>query len=72
MDSIRYSREANALYVRLDSGKKRIAETIPMGDDRFFDVDEKGNVLGIELLLPENAPEIQEAIIRTDSIELTS
>ncbi|MEM3063962.1 MAG: DUF2283 domain-containing protein [Candidatus Nitrosotenuis sp.] len=73
MDSIKFSRDANALYVKIDTKKNnRIAKTIPMGEDRFLDVDEKGNVLGIEILLPENNPEVEEAIIRTDSIELTS
>ncbi|HEX9845023.1 MAG TPA: DUF2283 domain-containing protein [Candidatus Nitrosotenuis sp.] len=73
MDSVKFSREAKALYVKFDKENRRIAETIPIGQDRFLDIDEKGNVLGIELLFPKNMPEeVYEAIIRTDSIEITS
>ncbi|WP_268542029.1 DUF2283 domain-containing protein [Candidatus Nitrosotenuis cloacae] len=73
MDSVKFSREAKALYVKFDKENRRIAETIPIGQDKFLDIDEKGNVLGIELLLPKNMPkEVYEAIIGTDSIEITS
>ncbi|MEM4391498.1 MAG: DUF2283 domain-containing protein [Candidatus Nitrosotenuis sp.] len=72
MDSIKFSRDARALYVKLDHQNKRIAETIPIGQDRFLDIDENGNVLGLELILPRDMPEeAYKAIIRTNSIEIT-
>lgn len=73
MGSIKFSRDARALYIKLDTQGKRIAETIPLGNDRFMDVDENGNILGFELILPANMPkEAYDAILKTASIEITS
>ena len=73
MDSVKFCQEAKALYMKIDKENRRIAETIPIGDDRFVDIDENGNVLGIELLLSKNTPdEVYKAIIRTKSIEKTA
>ena len=73
MVSIKFSKNANALYVQFEQEHKRIANTIPIGNDRFLDVDEAGNVLGIELLLSKDLPEeAYEAIQRINSIELIS
>ena len=72
MDSVKFSQKAKALYMKFDKDGC-IAETIPIGDDRFVDIDENGNVLGIELLLSKNTPdEVYKAIIRTKSIEKTA
>lgn len=72
MDLIKFSRDARALYIKLDTQGKRIAETMPLGNDRFMDVDENGNILGFELILPANLPkEAYDAIFKTASIETT-
>lgn len=72
MVSIKFSKNANALYVQFEQEHKRIANTISIGNDRFLDVDEAGNVLGIELLSKDLPEEAYEAIQRINSIELTS
>ena len=72
MASIKYDKEANALYVKVSAGKKHIKETISLGEDRFVDLDDKGHVVGFEILLPKSMPkEATKAIIRSkDTIEL--
>ncbi|MGI0062772.1 MAG: DUF2283 domain-containing protein [Nitrosotalea sp.] len=40
MASIKYDKEANALYVRVAT-KKHIKETISLEKDRFVDLDDK-------------------------------
>ena len=72
MASITFDREANAMYVRVSKEKRKIKETISLGDDRFMDVDEYGAIIGIEVLLPKAIPaEAEEAMIRsTDEIEV--
>jgi uncharacterized protein YuzE len=72
MASIKYDKEANALYVRVAPRRRRIKETISLGEDRFLDVDEKGHVIGFEILLPKSMPkEASKAIARSkDTIEL--
>jgi len=65
MASVKYDQEANALYVKIEN-KKRIAETISLGEDRFVDVDENGHVVGFEILFPKSMPkEDIDAIIRS-------
>ncbi len=72
MALIKYDKEANALYIRVDTAKKHIKETISLGEDRFVDLDDKGHVIGFEILLPKSMPkEAAKAIIRSkDKIEL--
>jgi uncharacterized protein YuzE len=73
MGSIKFSRDAKALYIKLDTHGKRIAQTIPLGNDRFMDVDENGNILGFEIILPADLPkEAYDAILKTSAIEITS
>jgi hypothetical protein len=45
-------RKHRALYIKLDNNK--IAKTIPMGADRFIDVNESGRAVGFEILLQKN------------------
>jgi uncharacterized protein YuzE len=52
MASVKYDKEANALYVRVAPSKKHIKETISLGEDRFVDLDDKGHVVGFEILFP--------------------
>ncbi|MEW6044541.1 MAG: DUF2283 domain-containing protein [Thermoproteota archaeon] len=69
MASVSFDQEARALYIKLDNNK--IAKTIPLGDDRFIDVDESGRAVGFEILLPKNIPsEITDVIKRSKSIEI--
>ncbi len=70
MASVSYDKEARAIYVKLD--EQKIVKTIPLGEDRFLDVDNSGNVVGFEILLPQNiSEEITNAIERSKSkIEL--
>ena len=72
MASVKYDKEANALYVRVAPSKKHIKETISLGEDRFVDLDDKGHVVGFEILFPKSMPkEVAKAISRSkDMIEL--
>jgi uncharacterized protein YuzE len=40
------------MYLRLRKGK--VSSTEPLADNIFADLDEKKNVLGLEILLPPN------------------
>jgi uncharacterized protein YuzE len=51
MASLEFDDEVNALYVRLKKGKVSSAE--PLADNMAVDLDKDGNVLGLELLLPQ-------------------
>ena len=69
MVSIKFDKESGAMYVQLR--KAKVTKTIPMGKDRFIDVNEAGKIVGVEVLIPTNTPEINEAIANsTDVIEL--
>ncbi|NHH97643.1 hypothetical protein DYY66_2200 [Candidatus Nitrosotalea sp. FS] len=72
MASIKYDKEANVLYVSVAPNKKYIKETISLGEDRFVDLDDKGHVIGFEILFPKSMPkEAAKTIIRSkDTIEL--
>ena len=73
MASVKYDKESNALYVRVTPTKKHIKETISLGEDRFVDLDDKGHVIGFEILFPKSMPkDAAKAIMRSkDIIELT-
>jgi len=68
--SVSFDKESGAMYFRL--GKGKITKTIPLGKDRFIDVDESGKMIGVEVLLPKTMPkEVSEVISRSrDVIEL--
>ncbi|CUR52195.1 protein of unknown function [Nitrosotalea devaniterrae] len=69
MVSIKFDKESGAMYVQLRKGK--VTKTIPVGKDRFIDVNEAGKIVGVEVLMPVNAPEVNEAIAKSsDIIEL--
>lgn len=72
MASVKYDKEANALYVRVAPSKKYIKETISLGEESFVDLDDKGHVVGFEILFPKSIPkEASKSIIRSkDMIEL--
>jgi uncharacterized protein YuzE len=51
MASLEFDDQVNALYLRLRKGK--VASSEPLADNIAIDLDDKGKVLGLELLLPE-------------------
>ena len=52
MASLRYDSVAKAFYVRVRSGK--VAETEPLIDSVFLDLDAGGKLLGTEAILPKD------------------
>jgi len=52
MVSVEYDPEANAIYIRIKKGEVETSE--PLSDDIIVDLDENGEVLGIEILLPKS------------------
>jgi len=62
MVSVRYDGEAKSLYFYMAGGK--VAKTISLGKDHFLDVDKKGKMVGLEVLLPNKIPtEAKEVIL---------
>ena len=49
---VRFDPEVNAIYIRLKEGK--VSESEPLADNIVVDLDEKGEVVGIEVLLPSS------------------
>lgn len=70
MVSIRYDKDSNAMYIKLRESK--VAKTIPLGGDKFLDVNERGEAVGLEVLILKNAPEEVEEILERspDIIEI--
>ena len=44
MASISYDLESNALYFRIAKSGRKTAKTIPLGNDRFMDLDKNGKM----------------------------
>lgn len=51
---IEYDRYAKALYIRLQ--EKERSRTVEINEKLNLDMDEKGNLIGIEILNPEDYP----------------
>ncbi len=51
MTSMEFDPEVNAMYIRLKDGK--VVESEPLADNIVVDLDEKGEAVGIEVLLPK-------------------
>ena len=68
MVSITFDKDANAFYIKISD--KKIVKTIPSGNDTFVDVDERGEIVGLEVLnSTENVTEeFAKAITRTTAI----
>jgi uncharacterized protein YuzE len=49
----------NALYIRFLEDA-RIAQTIPLGQGKYLDVTETGDIVGLEIILASSSP--QEAL----------
>jgi uncharacterized protein YuzE len=66
-----YDPEAKALYFKLTKRKTKVENNIPLGNDRFMDMDNKG-IIGFEMILTRATPkESLEALKKSkDAIEL--
>lgn len=51
---IEYDRYAKALYIRLQ--EKERGRTIEINENLNIDLDEAGNLIGVEILNPDNYP----------------
>ncbi|MBE8539652.1 DUF2283 domain-containing protein [Geoglobus acetivorans] len=51
MVSVEFDPEVNAMFIRFKKGK--VAESEPLADNVIVDLDENGEVIGIEILLPK-------------------
>jgi len=67
--ALKYDIEANAIYISVGEGKKKVFETIQLGENRFVDVDETGTMIGLEIILPKKVPrEMEEVLERSKEI----
>ncbi len=62
MVSVSFDPKVNAMYVRLKEGK--VAESEPLADNVIVDIDENGEVVGIEVLLPKLDDRQREFVAR--------
>ena len=60
---LHYSREADALYIRLK--ETDIANTDEVNEDIIMDYDNTGNVVGIEILSLSQKTDIGELIVQS-------
>ncbi len=51
MVSVEFDPEVNALYIRFKKGK--VAESEPLADNVIVDINDSGDIIGIEILLPK-------------------
>ena len=51
MASIEFDPEVNAMFIRFKKGK--VSKSEPLADNVIVDLDENGEVVGIEILLPK-------------------
>ncbi len=72
MVSIIYDKDANAFYIKISD--KKIVKTIPSGNDKFVDVDDRGEIVGFEVLNSALTitEELAEVIARTKAIEISA
>lgn len=63
MASLEFDEEAGALYLRLRRGK--VSSSEPLAENVILDVDAKGKLLGLELLLPrEIKPDVKARLLK--------
>lgn len=58
-----YSQDANAIYIRLK--EDRIHNTDEVAEDIIMDFDDKGNVIGIEILSASEKVDVRELIVQS-------
>ena len=51
MVSVEFDPEVNAMFIRFKKGK--VVESEPLADNVIVDLDENGEVTGIDILLPK-------------------
>ncbi len=61
MVSVEFDKEVNALYLRLKKGK--VEKSDPVADNIVFDLNEEGNMIGIEILLPRTDPKLLKVLV---------
>ena len=67
MASLEYDPEASAIYIRIK--KSKIVRSEPISDVLIVDLDEKGKLVGIEILLPRDMPsDIRKKLMESISI----
>ncbi len=62
MVSVKFDPEVSAMFIRFKKGK--VVESEPLADNVVVDLDENGEVIGIEILLPELKEEQKEFVER--------
>ena len=67
-----YDHDADAMYLTLKKGK--VFKTIPLGNDKFVDINENGEMIGMEILHnSKNTPtEFNEILRRTKEIKISA
>ena len=60
---MRYSKEADAIYIRLNESK--IENSDEVSDGLIVDYDEDGNVVGIEILWVSEKANLEQLIIQS-------
>lgn len=72
MVSITYDKDTNAFYIQFCD--KKVVKIISLENDKFVDVDERGEIVGFEILnSTENVTdELTEVIACTKSIEISA
>jgi uncharacterized protein YuzE len=68
MVSVEFDPKVNAMYVRFKEGK--VAESEPLADNVIVDIDEKGEVVGIEVLLPKLDEKQREFVVRALKVKI--
>jgi len=70
MVSLSVDKDSGSMYVKLR--KDKIIKTLSLGKDRFIDINEKGKIVGIEVLMPSKlSEEVNEVLSRSaDIIEI--
>ena len=53
---VRYDNQTKVAYFCISEDSK-VSKTIPLGKDRFLDIDENGRAVGFEVLFPQSMPE---------------
>ena len=64
MMKIRYSHEADALYIRFKDAK--IADTDELTEDIIIDYDKDGNIVGIEVLDASQHVDVKNISVSTE------
>jgi uncharacterized protein YuzE len=68
MVSVTFDPEVKALYVRVLENV-RIAQTIPLGQGKYVDVTETGELVGLEIIFASSTPqEALDAIINSKQL----